>query len=263
MDLCQALVEWAPQAAEPLPALLAALDVSPPCLMQFSAGLYSLSAVATMAGRLGVQPSAAFRIASACQLVFDLGRRCTAIIAASAEAGAAAGRPSSSATLGMLTSLVAMQLEAVGGCFQLLQPQAYPQTQAAVAFVRSTARPDVLVGWLREVARAMAVLRRELEESTDPGGQEAIETMFAISMLLPLDALWDCSIQPARSRRPNLAALPPVLLQVPPSSAATQPSLLSWQCLRITRTTSQQLQPMQPCRMLSSAACSAAAYRTY
>ncbi|PRW60531.1 hypothetical protein C2E21_1213 [Chlorella sorokiniana] len=157
MALAQALLAWAPQAAGAPAALLASSDGRPPLVLQFCAGCHSLVVLTTIASQLATQPSTAFRIAAACQLVFDAGRRITPAIAAEVEADAAAGRQIDAGRLGMLKSLAAQQLEAVSGCARLLLSDG--QEQVAAAFARSTARPAVLVPWLQEVSRAVLALR--------------------------------------------------------------------------------------------------------
>lgn len=149
LALAQALLAWSPEAAEALPALLASPDVRPPWLLRFSGGCYSLVALASLALQLRMQPATAFRITTACQLVFDVGRLSTSVIAADIEAGAAAGRQ---ALAEFVSLLMTLQLEAVMACSKLMQQATRTNLEAAAnvetAFARSTARPAVLVPWL-------------------------------------------------------------------------------------------------------------------
>lgn len=167
LALAQALLAWAPQAAEAPPALLVSPDGRPPLVLQFCSGCNSVCVLANLADRLRMQPAAAFRIAAACQMVFDVGRRITPVIAAAVESDAAAGQHADPVMLGMLNTLSVQQLDAVVGCLRLLFPGRLRAVEAA--FVRSTARPAVLVPWLAEVSRAVLALRDWREGASGRG----------------------------------------------------------------------------------------------
>lgn len=171
LALSQALSEWSAKATEALGALLVGPAARPPWVLQFSAGCCIIAGLVSLAKRpgAGIQPSAAFRIATACQLIFEVGRPITAVVAAEVEADAAAGQPPDEVTLGLLSSLASDQLEAVTGCLSLLQPKAV--TTVGAAFARSTARPAVMLPWLAEVARAVRSLKDEISAIDSPGTQ--------------------------------------------------------------------------------------------
>lgn len=127
-----------------------------PWLVQFAAGLTSLSTLVVLAGKLDVPPdaSAAFRIAAACQLVFSVGRHATEVLTAELQAAPALGRWPLAASRHLLAGLCFLQLQTAANCVSLLRPVA--PVPATAAFARSIARPAVLVPWLADVAGALA-----------------------------------------------------------------------------------------------------------
>ena len=218
LSLSQALVQWSGRAAEGLAALLVGPAGRPPWLLQFTAGCCSITALVSLAKRLGagMQPGTAYRIAAACQLVFDTGRHCIAIITAEIEADVAAGGPPDQVTLGLLASLAAYQLEAVVGCMLLLQQDR--QTTVGAAFARSTARPAVLLPWLAAIARAVLVLKDEVAAPDSSGRRNGLWYLCWHPCCTPVsqfDCLCCCAtwVQPCLSP----ACLPATCLLAGPS----------------------------------------------
>lgn len=162
--LAQAFISWSPMAAHTLPVQMGGLCGRPPVLVQFLAGCLSLSALGVMTYRLGLEPAAAFCIAAACQMVFEVGPRAAALLAAQMQAVVASRRrPSTEAADEMrwLQTVCSLQFEAVVdsvGELQLERP-----SSAAVAFARSTAKPAVLLPWLAGVSRALALMAPSAE----------------------------------------------------------------------------------------------------
>lgn len=162
MALAQALVAWAPLAAAGLKALAATPGSRPSWLVQFHAACISLGAAVRLATRHDMQPPAALRIAAACQLVFDVGRRVTAALAAQTEAVVAAGQRPRADALYTLLALSLMQVEAVAESAYLLHPK--QPGSAAAAFARSTAKPAALLPWLAAVLHGLKVVAQHEAE---------------------------------------------------------------------------------------------------
>lgn len=177
LTLAQALVAWAPGAAQRLAGWLAAPSSQRSMVAPFLAGCDCLSAMATLASRLDVQPGAAFRIAAACQLVFGVGRIITPVLAAQVEITAAAGQQPHPAPLGLLATVCALQLEAVGRWARALL--LHDAAHTAAAFARSTARPAALLPWLAAVMRGVLALRGRLHEQEMTAGGQAGKTACA------------------------------------------------------------------------------------
>ena len=141
LDLSQALVTLAPQAAASLVAALRGWVCHPSWPLQLAAGNTSLAALARLASKVGVQSSTAFLIAAAWQPVFGVGRRVLAGLRRRwlLPQGSRAPRQPSSCP-----SLCKAQLAAGVGVILLLQSDV--RSTAAMTFLRSTARQRCCLG---------------------------------------------------------------------------------------------------------------------
>lgn len=95
-------------------------------------------------------------------MVFDVGRRVTAALAAQTEAVVAAGQRPRADALYTLLALSLMQVEAVAESAYLLHPK--QPGSAAAAFARSTAKPAALLPWLAAVLHGLKVVAQHEAE---------------------------------------------------------------------------------------------------
>lgn len=164
--LAQRLVAWAPQAAEVLDAQMADRGTTITWLPQFAGACRCIQAMAKLARAAGVQPSAAFRITAACQLVFDVGRRANVVLAANLQPSRPAGwQPHFDKVV--FSTICHLQLAAVEEmlCLLVLLDES---SSAAAAFARSTARPSAMLPWLGSVAQGL-LLTASVEDPSKGG----------------------------------------------------------------------------------------------
>ncbi len=214
--------------ARPLPRSPTMDDLLDGTHLQVVAASWALSHCAMLGGKLDLQGSQAFRVAAAAQLVLQAAPWSLAVGRAAVEhyGQQEAEHLGVSAHLAECCAAFATAMATASDI--LLLPPA--QRDAAAAFASSTARPDALLPWLREMAPTLLMLPSEFAD--DPGKSVCLTRARRIGVaafcLQPAEAPWvrGCRAPLLRSAIPPLPPLGACISQLCSVQAVVPPATL-------------------------------------